>query len=125
VVVGDSVHIAAVRRVSIGDNVLMGSRILITDHNHGIYRGTFQTDPNVPPQLRTLGEEGVVSIGRNVWLGDGVVVLPNTIIGDGSLVGANSVVSGEIPKHSIAVGAPAKVIRTFDTLTNHWICYSK
>jgi len=55
-----------------------------------------------------------VSIGDGSWLGHGVVVLPGARIGRHVVVGANSVVTGEIPDRSVAVGAPARVVRRHD-----------
>ena len=51
-------------------------------------------------------------IGKNVWVGEKVTVLPGVHIGEGSIIGANSVVTHDIPPYSIAVGIPAKVIKT-------------
>ena len=117
----DSVHIAATHRVSIGNDVLIGSRVTITDHNHGVYQGMEQSSPEQRPWERVLTSDGVTIVEDNVWLGDGVVVLPGGCVGRGSIVGANSVVLGRIPPYSIAVGSPARVIRTFDFEQQAWI----
>lgn len=103
-------HIAATCRVEIGDGTLIGSKVLITDHNHGQYRGGVW-DASVPPALRPLDCDRPAIIGKNVWLCDGVVVTPGSVIGDGAVIGANSVVIGVIPSNSIAVGSPARCIR--------------
>ena len=58
-----------------------------------------------------------VRIGRGAWLGQNVVVCPGVTIGEGAVIGANSVVNREIPPHSLAVGAPARVLRTFSDPT--------
>lgn len=119
VAVGENVHIACAERIKIGNNVLIGSRILITDHNHGTYSGSDQSSPKDPPGLRELVSKEVL-IGDNVWIGDGVVVLPGATIGDGAVIGANSVVSGEIPGSVIAVGAPCKVVKKFNEKSGKW-----
>ena len=106
-------HIAATHRVEIGDGVLIGSKVLITDHNHGSYKKR-ASDLNIPPALRPLDQDGTVIIGKNVWIGDGVVVAPGAMIGEGAVIGANSVVLGEIPPYTVAVGAPARCIRSCD-----------
>jgi len=108
------VHIACTNRVTIGDGLLSGSGVMISDHAHGQYRGADQTGPESRPAMRRLSNDGVVTIGRNVWLGDGVVVLAGAEIGDGVIIGANSVVNGPIPPNTIAVGAPAKVVRCWN-----------
>jgi lipopolysaccharide O-acetyltransferase len=113
------VHIAATHFVEIGDNVLMGSKVVVTDHNHGQYSKD-HTSPNIPPALRPLDHDRSVVIGRNVWLGDGVVVTPGSSIGEGAVIGANSVVQGRIPPFTIAAGVPAKIMKVFDFDTQKW-----
>ena len=110
------VHIAATNSIDIGDNVLMGSKVMITDHNHGQY-STRHCSPHIAPSLRPLDHDRRVVIGRNVWLGDGVVVTPGATIGDGCVIGANSVVVGNIAPFTIAAGTPAwsRKVFTFDT----------
>jgi len=112
--VSSYVHIACTNRVTIGEGLLCGSGVTITDHAHGQYRGHGQTGPELRPAVRRLSNDGVVVIGKNVWLGDGVVVLAGADIGDGAVIGANSVVNGVVPAGVIAVGAPAKVVREWD-----------
>jgi lipopolysaccharide O-acetyltransferase len=118
--VSDSVHIAATNSVVLSDGVLVGSRVLITDHNHGIYSGKAQTGPGQPPSERKLSADQSVFIGCNVWIGDGVVVLPGSHIGEGSIIGANSVVKGGIPSRCIAIGSPARPVRSYDHLSKEW-----
>ncbi|MDR3739247.1 MAG: DapH/DapD/GlmU-related protein [Terracidiphilus sp.] len=113
------VHIAATNRVEIGDNVLLGSKVMISDHNHGQYSKE-HTSPHLAPTLRPLDHDRQVIIGRNVWLADGVVVTPGSIIGEGSVIGANSVVMGSIPPFAIASGIPATVRKCFDFNTAKW-----
>lgn len=113
------VHIAATNFVGIGDNVLMGSKVMITDHNHGQY-SKGHSFPHVAPSLRPLDHDRRVVIGRNVWLGDGVVVTPGANIGDGCVIGANSVVVGDIPAYTMATGVPAKSRKIFNFDTNKW-----
>lgn len=117
----DFVHLACVKKISIGRNVLLGSKVHITDHAHGAYSGEFQSSPDVAPIERILISPGQVIIEDNVWIGDNVVVLPNTTIGSGSIIGANSVVSKSIPKNVIAVGTPAKPIKKWDEIQKKWI----
>ena len=65
--------------------------------------------------------ENEVVIGDNVWIGDNVTVLPNVHIGKGCVIGANSVVTKDIPDNCIAVGIPAKVIKKFDYKEKKWV----
>ena len=118
--IGDYVHINADSRVEIGDNVLMASKIFISDTNHGNYNGEEQTPPNSKPSERKYYYKPVL-IGNNVWIGENVVILPGTIIGDGCIIGANSVLSGkEYPAGSIIVGAPGKIIKQYNNVTQKW-----
>lgn len=92
--------------IEIGDDVWTGHHVYITDQNHGY------TDIDRPISLQTQPERPV-RIGDGSWLGHGTVVLPGSQIGKHVTIGANSVVSGEIPDYSVAVGSPAKVIRRY------------
>ena len=124
VVLNDHVHIGCANRVMIGNNVLIASKVYITDHNHGYYDAIHKDkheSPDTPPLKRRLTEDGFVEIGENVWIGELVSILPYTKIGKGSIIGANSVVKGDIPPFSIAVGNPAKVIKKYDFEKGHWI----
>ena len=65
-------------------------------------------------------QNGTVEIGERSWLGENVCVL-GAIIGKHCVIGANSVVTHDIPDYSVAVGAPAKVIRKYDFSSKEWI----
>lgn len=105
---GDDNHIGAINQVVIGDNLLTGSNVYITDHNHG---KSGIEDCILPPLQRKLFSHGAVEIGKNVWLGNNVVIMPNVKIGDGVVIGANAVVTKDIPEYCVAAGCPAKIIR--------------
>ena len=117
----DYVHIACANKITIGEGMLAGSRVIISDHSHGVYRGAEQTGPGIRPSERSLHSPQGVSIGRNVWLGDGVAVLAGAIIGDGAIIGANAVVTGYIPAETIAVGSPARPVRRWDAGCGEWV----
>jgi len=118
--INDSVHIGAIEKVVIGDNVLIASRVFISDHNHGNYQiKDHSSNPGIPPTKRPLSSKPVF-IGNNVWLGEQVCVLSGVSIGDGAVIGANSVVTHDIPSNTIAAGNPARVIRIFDTRKKLW-----
>jgi acetyltransferase-like isoleucine patch superfamily enzyme len=116
----DGVHITSIQRIVIKRNVMMGSRIFISDHNHGIYRGENQSLPAEPPVKRQLGGGGPVEIGENVWVGDNVAILGPAIIGKSAIIAANSVVRGDVPENTIVAGAPAKIIKQFNPNTGEW-----
>lgn len=116
----DYVHITARTSVRIGDDVLMASKIYISDCSHGSYGGDeYDSHPHVAPSSRPLASKHVV-IGDRVWLGEFVSVLPGVTIGEGTIVGANSVVSNDLPANVIAVGIPAKPIKKFNFENNQW-----
>lgn len=118
--IGDYVHINADCSIEIGDNVLMASKIFISDTNHGNYNGDNQSSPDTNPSLRDYFFKPV-RIGNNVWIGENAVILPGTIVGDGCIIGANAVLNGkDYPSYSIIAGIPAKVIKHFNHETNSW-----
>ena len=102
-VVGRHCMITAKNLVRIGDNVLIGAYVQIIDHNHGIKAGQIIREQNA--------EIGEVVIGNDVWIGAGAKILINCHIGDSVIIGANAVVTGDIPPNAIAVGIPARVIK--------------
>lgn len=119
--VNDYVHIAAVRGVFIGEDTLIASKVFITDHNHGDFRGSEpENAPTVAPVLRPL-MSNPVHIGRRVWIGEHVCIMPGVRIGDGAVIGAGAVVTKDIPENCVAVGAPARVIRRYDFASRRWI----
>lgn len=120
--INDNVHITAVHSVSIGKNALLASRIYISDVQHGDYSSTspyVQSDPEVIVKDRPLSYKDV-AIEDNVWIGEGVCVMPGVIIGRCSIVGAGSVVTKNIPPYCIAVGNPARVIKRYNPDTRTW-----
>lgn len=126
IVIGNNVfisrwsHIAATCLVKIGDGVLIGSKVLITDHQHGDYAETTKQDIFVSPAQRRLTSNLETIIGNNVWLGDGVIVMPGVKIGDSSVIGANSVVTHDVPSFTVAAGVPAVALKRFDLTTQEW-----
>jgi len=115
--IGDNVniqtdcHISAVNSVIIEDNVLIASFVYISDHAHGTSE---LSSMSVPPIERELYSKGGIYIHKNVWIGEKVTILPGVSIGEGSIIGANSVVTKDIPAYSIACGVPAKVIKSLE-----------
>ena len=108
--IGDYAHITCVNRIVIGNGVLTGKNILITDNAHG---KSDRFSLSVVPAKRKLVSAGQVVIEDNVWIGDKVSILPNVHIGEGSVVAANSVVTKNVPKFCIVAGVPATIIKHF------------
>jgi len=127
--IGDNVagskhlHIAAIKSISIGNNVLFGSNVLVTDHNHGVYASSVNTIdascPSTHPSKRLLVGSPVV-IEDNVFIGDGVMILPGSYIEEGAVVGCGSVVNGRVRRGSIAAGTPAKIKSTYNWESSSW-----
>jgi len=108
VTIGMNFHISAINRISIGDNVLTGKGITIIDNGHG---KTTLEDLQIAPKSRKLFVYGSVSIGKNVWIGDKVTIVGNVNIGEGAVIGSNSVVTKDVPPFSVCGGVPAKIIK--------------
>jgi acetyltransferase-like isoleucine patch superfamily enzyme len=102
--IGKGSGIVGHERIEIGDDVFTGHHVYITDANHGY------EDPRLP-----IGQQFAparpVRIGAGSWLGHGAIVLPGACIGRHVVVGAGSVVTGELPDFCVAVGNPARVVR--------------
>lgn len=108
VIFNTDIHIGCIDSVRIGDNVLLASRIFISDHSHGsIDAGALL----LPPNQRPLISKGPVVIEDNVWLGEGVCVLPGVTIGRNSIIGANSVVVSDCESNAVYAGVPARLIK--------------
>ena len=106
--IGPQSHITAINSVTIGNNVLTGPRVLITDNAHG---DTKLELLDTAPSKRLLFSKGEVIIEDNVWIGEGAMILPNVHIGRGAIIACNSVVTTDIPAYSIVAGSPAKIIK--------------
>lgn len=91
-----------VAAIQIGKDVMMGPNVQILTPTHPL-----------DPELRRLKYEAAepITIGNNVWLGGGVIVLPGVTIGENSVVGAGAIVTKDLPANVVAVGNPARVIR--------------
>ena len=117
--IGDDVRIAAAERIKIGNNVLMGSKVLIIDNSHGSYRGEIQDRPDVSPNSRPIYTLPIV-IEDNVWIGEGAVIQMGVTVGYGSIIGANSVVTKDVPPNSIVGGVPARILKHYNEHNSCW-----
>jgi acetyltransferase-like isoleucine patch superfamily enzyme len=107
-------QIAAHSEIIIEDDVLFATNVNITDCLHG-YENALE-----PYKYQRLVRIAPIVIKRGSWIGQNVVVLPGVTIGEQCIVGANSVVTRDIPDRSIAVGAPARVIKRWDEVAQAW-----
>jgi acetyltransferase-like isoleucine patch superfamily enzyme len=99
------VMVAAVELVEIGDHCMFANGCFITDGNHRF------DDPEKPVPWQGFDSKGPTRVGDNVWCGANVVITSGVTVGERCVIGANSVVTRDLPPHSVAAGAPAKVLR--------------
>lgn len=107
--IGEYSHIACTNKIVIGNGVLTGRFVLITDNSHG---NLTEKEADITPLSRTIHSNGPVFIGDNVWIGDKATILPNVTIGKGSIIAANAVVTKDVPEYSVVAGVPARIIKT-------------
>jgi acetyltransferase-like isoleucine patch superfamily enzyme len=99
------VMVAAMELVEIGDHCMFANGCFITDADHRF------DDPDRPITWQGFQSKGPTRVGDNVWCGANVVITSGVTVGERCVIGANSVVNRDLPSHSIAVGAPARVIK--------------
>lgn len=106
--IGEFNHITSCDKIIIGNGVLTGRYVLISDNNHG---GLSAEELDINPINRELKSNGGIVIGDNVWLGDKVSVLTGVHIGKNTIVAANAVVTTDLPDNCMAAGVPAKIVK--------------
>jgi acetyltransferase-like isoleucine patch superfamily enzyme len=99
------VMVAAVELVEIGDHCMFANGCFISDAEHRF------DDPDTPVPWQGFTSKGPTRVGDNVWCGTGVAITSGVTVGERCVIGANSVVTSDIPPFSVAVGAPARVVR--------------
>lgn len=111
--IGDFAHIYATSSIIIEKSVLIANFVYISDTNHGY------EDINTPIIEQPITRCGAVSIGEGSWLGEHVSIC-GANVGRHCIIGANAVVTKDIPDYSIAVGIPARVIKKYNFDTQKW-----
>lgn len=111
--IGNFNHIYATRSIVIGENVLTADKVYISDNLHSY------EDISMPIIKQPVKQIGKVVIGDGTWLGENVCVM-GVKIGKNCVIGANSVVTRDIPDYCVAVGSPAKVIKKYNFDNNAW-----
>lgn len=108
-----NVHITCANRVEVGDNTAIAAHVTITDIEHPY------EDINIPVELQDIRVKEVI-IGNGCKIYNGAVILPGVHIGNHCVIGANSVVNSDIPDNCVAAGAPARIVRYYDSVTRSW-----
>ena len=112
-VFGYNNHITCVNNVHIGNNVLTANNVYISDNLHSY------EDINIPIIKQPVKFKKQVIIGNGAWVGENVCII-GASIGNNSVIGANSVVTRDIPDFCVAVGSPARVIKKYDFRDECW-----
>lgn len=112
--IGNFNHIYATQSIIFGNNVLTADKVYISDNLHNY------EDISIPILRQPVKQIGTVTIGENSWIGENVCIM-GANIGTHCVIGANSVVTKDIPDYCVAVGTPAKVIKRYCFKTNTWI----
>ena len=113
-VFGYNNHITCVRKVTIRNFVLTANNVYISDNLHEY------EDVTKPIIQQPIKFKRAVEIGEGAWIGENVSII-GASVGKNSVIGANSVVTRDIPDYSVAIGAPAVVIRQFDMQLQKWV----
>jgi|ERR1700730_7557362 acetyltransferase-like isoleucine patch superfamily enzyme len=116
--IGRRSTISARNRICLEEDVLTAPSVLLMDHNHAY------ADVTTPIHAQGVTTGGSITIGKNCWLGCGVVILSgqkDLTIGRNSVVGANAVVTQSFPDFSVIAGNPAKLVRVYSQQTQKWI----
>jgi acetyltransferase-like isoleucine patch superfamily enzyme len=106
--IGDESQVTAINRIVIGNGVLTGKKVLITDNSHGEVTREMM---DVAPLDRQVVSKGEVVIGDHVWIGEKATIVANVTIGRGSVIAANSVVTKDVPPYCVVAGCPAKIVK--------------
>lgn len=120
IVIGDNVtatgilQIAAVSTITIEEDVMFATNVLINDSSHG-----YDT-ANIPYRYQKLLKIAPILIKKGCWIGQNAVILSGVTIGENTIIGSNSVVSRNIPSRCIAVGSPARILKRWDEATQRW-----
>jgi len=112
-IIGNFNHIYATKKIIIGKKVLTADKVYVSDNLHSF------KDINVPIMDQPIKQNGEVIIGDGTWIGENVCILGVTI-GKNCVIGANAVVTQDIPDYSVAVGIPARIIKRFNHDSKSW-----
>ncbi len=107
--------------ISIGDHVRVNSGVNFVTHDGGVWvlRGlAVESEGDYPKEIKDADLFGPITVGNNVHIGTNAIIMPGVNIGDNCIIGCGAVVTKNIPNNSVAVGVPARVIKTIDEYTS-------
>lgn len=111
--IGNFNHIYCTKEICIGRKVLIADKVYISDNLHSF------ANPNIPIMEQPIKQLNIVKIGDGAWIGENACII-GASVGKNSVIGANSVVTKDIPDYCVAVGAPARVIKKYDIEKQTW-----
>jgi acetyltransferase-like isoleucine patch superfamily enzyme len=109
-----ALQVVALKEIVIEDDVMFASNNFICDGLHAYHHA------NEPYKYQGMTRIAPIRIGRGSWIGQNVIVMPGVTIGELAIVGANSVVTRDVPARCIAVGNPARVVKRWDEAAQRW-----
>ncbi|HET8985440.1 MAG TPA: acyltransferase [Trueperaceae bacterium] len=104
----------AFKEIVIEDDVMFAANVFVSDGAHGTTTG------ETPYKFQGITGIAPIRIGRGSWIGQNAVIMPGVTIGELAVIGANSVVTKDVPARSVAVGAPARVVKRWDLTAQNW-----
>lgn len=104
----------AMQQIVIEDDVMFASNVIVMDGLHGFARA------DIPYKYQPMWRIAPVFIGRGSWIAQNVVIMPGVVIGAYSVIGANSIVTEDVPPQSMAFGNPARVVKRWNARTRCW-----
>lgn len=110
-----ALHVAAFQEIVIEDDVMLAGNVFLCDGLHAY------ENADVPYKFQGIFRVAPIRIGRGAWLGQNVVVMPGVTIGELAIVGANSVVTSDVPPKTIVGGVPARPLRRWDAASASWV----
>lgn len=116
--IGHFNHIYSTKSIIIGKKVLTADKVYISDNLHGY------EDISIPVMDQHIQQKSEVVIGDGSWIGENACII-GAKIGKNCVIGANSVVTKDIPDYCVAVGVPARIIKRYDNVTKMWIKIEK
>ncbi|HLU83293.1 MAG TPA: acyltransferase [Trueperaceae bacterium] len=109
-----ALQVVAFKEIVIEDDVMFAANIFVSDGSHGTTTG------EVPYKYQGITGIAPIRIGRGSWIGQNAVIMPGVTIGELAVIGANSVVTNDVPPRCVAVGAPARIVKRWDLTAQRW-----